>query len=361
MMVGRGKQQRQRENGFVLIAMGVSVVVLLGMLGLALDLGRTFIAKNEAQAFTDAAALAAVSRLNGTSAGVTAAQAAVTNSTNRWNFATQVFSSVTTEFSTDTVTWTNAAASPAGVKYVRVTAPNNSVAMSVIRAIPGTPASIPVWARSTAGVLLGTSFGQGVFPFAPIAHDLTDTANYGYHKGDVLTLLWPSSVGSNGPVKMNNLCASDQNQTALAAVQAGTTADRGYIQDTSASSIAAAIQDDHMDYTVTLGLPVARNGGVKTTDVYQSLQNRVSQDTLPNTPNYDTYIANHDATPLRRVVIVPIINDVVNNVVMMFAYVFLPPDQPHNPNDAKCATYIGKADAPVSNLDNGANTLRLIE
>ena len=51
--------------------MSVSVVVLLGMLGLVMDLGRTFIAKNEAQAFTDAAALSAVSKLNGTSAGVT--------------------------------------------------------------------------------------------------------------------------------------------------------------------------------------------------------------------------------------------------------------------------------------------------
>src|SRR4051794_17166278 len=97
--------RQTKEKGFVLLTMAASVITLLGMAGLVLDLGRTFIAKNEAQAFTDAAALAAATKLNGTSAGITAAKAAVTNSANRWNFATQAFSSVTTEFSTDKVTW----------------------------------------------------------------------------------------------------------------------------------------------------------------------------------------------------------------------------------------------------------------
>src|SRR5882724_7412731 len=279
-MTNSRKQCTRRDSGFVLLAMGVSVVVLLGMLGLAIDLGRTFIVRNEAQAFTDAASLAAVARLNGTSAGVTAAQAAVTNSTNRWNFTSQAFGSVTTEFSTDKVTWTSAGSSPATVKFVRVIAPTNSVTMTVIRAVPGTSASIVVAARSTAGVVLPTSFGQGVFPFAPIAHNQAGP-NFGYTKGDELTLLWPSSIGSNGPVKTNNLCQSDRNQAALDAVAAGTTSDRGYIQDSSASSIAAAIEDDHMDYTVTLGLAVSRSGGVKTTDVYQSIQILVDKDTSP--------------------------------------------------------------------------------
>jgi Flp pilus assembly protein TadG len=354
------KERSGQDSGFVLLAMGVSVVVLLGVLGLAVDLGRTFIVKNEAQAFTDAASLAAVARLNGTTAGVTAAQAAVTNSSNRWNFTSQAFSSVTTAFSTDRVTWTSAGSSPATVKFVRVTAPTNSVAMTVIRAVPGTSASIVVAAQSTAGVVLPTSFSQGVFPFAPIAHNQTGP-NFGYSKGDELTLLWPSSIGSNGPVKMNNLCMSDRNQAALDAVANGTTSDRGYIQDTSASSIAAAIEDDHMDYTVTLLEPVSRNGGVKTTDVYQSIQNRVDQDSSPNTTDYDGYNQGHDSGPLRRKVIVPIIGNAVDAIVVGFVYVFLPPSQPHNPNDSKCATYIGPADDPGANLGSGANTMRLVE
>ncbi|HTM47523.1 MAG TPA: pilus assembly protein TadG-related protein [Bryobacteraceae bacterium] len=360
------KQKGHLDRGFVLLSMGVSVVVLLGMLGLALDLGRTFIAKNEAQAFTDAAALAAVSKLNGTSAGITASEAAVTNSTNRWNFATQAFSSVTTEFSPNQSTWYDSASAPINSKYVRVTAPNNSVAMSVIRAVPGVASSITVAARSVAGSEPPTSYSQGVFPFAPIAHDLNDTTNWGYSFGDELTLLWPSSIGSNGEsAKLNNLCASDRNQAALDAVKAGITSDRGYIQDSSADAIAAAIEDDHMDYTVTLNESVSRTGGVKTTDVYQSLQARVNQDTQPNTVDYTGYLNGHSDTPLRRKVIVPIINDVLegagHSVVKGFAYVFLPASQPHNPNDSKCATYIGPASLPGGNLGNGSNFLRLMQ
>jgi Flp pilus assembly protein TadG len=358
MIVESKKKPGRQEKGFVLLAMGVSIVVLLGMLGLAIDLGRTFIVKNEAQAFTDAAALAAVSKLNGTAAGVTAAQTAVASSTNRWHFASTVFTSVTTEFSADKTTWSTTGS--AASKYVRVTAPTNSVSMTVIRAVQGVGDSVTVAARSTAGVVLADSFSQGVFPFAPIAHSQV-APNFGYTAGDELTLLWPSSIGSNGPVKMNNLCASDKNQAALDAVQAGTTSDRGYIQDSSASSIASSIEDDHMDYTVTKGEAVNRTSGVKTTDVYQSIQARVDQDSSPNTVNYDGYLSGHDSAPLRRVVIVPIINNSTDSIVLGFAYVFLPPSQPHNPNDSKCATYIGPADVPNGNLANGSNTARLVE
>ena len=57
------------------------------MLGLALDLGRVYIAKNETQSFTDTAALAAALALN--DANFTAAKDAVTGNTkNRWNMAT---------------------------------------------------------------------------------------------------------------------------------------------------------------------------------------------------------------------------------------------------------------------------------
>ena len=46
------------RKGFALIATGVCVASLLGMLGLALDLGRVYVAKNETQSFTDTAAMA---------------------------------------------------------------------------------------------------------------------------------------------------------------------------------------------------------------------------------------------------------------------------------------------------------------
>jgi len=59
--------ETSNRKGFALIATGACVVSLLGMLGLALDLGRVYIAKNETQSFTDTAAMAAVLKLNGIS------------------------------------------------------------------------------------------------------------------------------------------------------------------------------------------------------------------------------------------------------------------------------------------------------
>ena len=353
------KQRKYSERGFTLMTTGICIFVIISMMGLAVDLGRVYITRNEAQAFTDAAALAAAARLNSTAAGITAAQAQVDSSPNRWNFATASFTGVTTEYSVDQTTWATSATAPAGSKYVRVTAPSNSVGIYFLRVL-GLSNSMNVASRTIAGIQSPTTAPQGVFPFAPLAKN-GNGPNYGYSKGDVLTLLWPSSVGSNGPVKLQNLCPIDQNQASLAAVQNGTTADRGYIQDTSASAIAAAIEDDHMDYTVTVGSAVSRSGGVKSQDVTGSIANRVAQDSDSNQSNYDTYIANHDSTPLRRVVLVPIIDNASNSNVLAFVKVFLPPSQRNNPNDAKCAMYIGPADTPTGNDASGSNLIRLLQ
>ncbi len=60
----------KQRRGFVLIAMSVTMLLLLAVMGLAFDVGRIYIARNEAQVFTDAAAMAAASKLDGTKAGV---------------------------------------------------------------------------------------------------------------------------------------------------------------------------------------------------------------------------------------------------------------------------------------------------
>ena len=60
------------------------------MTGLALDLGRVYIAKNETQTFCDAAALAAAMALDGVSFAA-AGNAATQNTANRWNMGTARF------------------------------------------------------------------------------------------------------------------------------------------------------------------------------------------------------------------------------------------------------------------------------
>src|SRR5258708_34460664 len=64
------KCRRRGERGFSLVLLCLALFVMLGMLGLAIDLGRTFIYKTELQTFADGSALAAVSRLDGTGTGV---------------------------------------------------------------------------------------------------------------------------------------------------------------------------------------------------------------------------------------------------------------------------------------------------
>src|SRR5580700_8138637 len=76
------------ERGFVLIAMSVSMLLLLAVIGLAFDLGRIYIVRNEAQVFTDAAAMAAAARLDGTAGGIRRAREAVARLPGRWNLGT---------------------------------------------------------------------------------------------------------------------------------------------------------------------------------------------------------------------------------------------------------------------------------
>jgi len=51
--------RRGQRHGFVLVTMAMAAIALIAALGLAVDVGRMFIAKNETQTYCDSAALAA--------------------------------------------------------------------------------------------------------------------------------------------------------------------------------------------------------------------------------------------------------------------------------------------------------------
>ncbi len=81
--------RRSGARGFVLITLAVSLVLLVGVTGLVVDLGRLQIARNELQAAADAAALAAAFELDGTAAGVERAVEQGRANPNRWNFGAE--------------------------------------------------------------------------------------------------------------------------------------------------------------------------------------------------------------------------------------------------------------------------------
>src|ERR1700694_5921603 len=63
-------RKRVSQQGFSLIVIALCLTILLGMLGMTVDLGRMYIVKNELQAFADASALAGCRWLDGTGSGV---------------------------------------------------------------------------------------------------------------------------------------------------------------------------------------------------------------------------------------------------------------------------------------------------
>lgn len=63
------QQLPKRQRGAVAVVVGIAIFVLVGMIGLALDLGQMFVNKTELQNAADACALAAARELDGTSDG----------------------------------------------------------------------------------------------------------------------------------------------------------------------------------------------------------------------------------------------------------------------------------------------------
>ena len=105
--------------------MSVAMLVMLAVMGMAFDFGRIYIARNEAQVFTDAAAMTAASKLDGTDAGLDRARQAVARLPMRRNLGTKSFTGVVVEFSPDKQSW------------ARVTAPDNQVEITFLRAVGG--------------------------------------------------------------------------------------------------------------------------------------------------------------------------------------------------------------------------------
>lgn len=72
----RYKQFPKRQRGAVAVVVGLTILVLLGMIGLALDMGQMFVNKTELQNAADACALAAARELDGTADALIRADAA---------------------------------------------------------------------------------------------------------------------------------------------------------------------------------------------------------------------------------------------------------------------------------------------
>ncbi len=304
------------------------------MLGAAVDIGRLYIAKNEAQAYSDAAALAAVLELDGTTDGITRALARVSASANRWNLGTRQFTGTQTDFATAAGGPWEANPSPAtGYRFARVRA-SVAVPLYLIPIVVSKSAST-VRATAVAGQVPKTNFSEGILPFSPYTHN-SNPPHFGYTPGINYTLRW----GSN-PKVGQNVCPGDDAAQWVAQAHAAGASDRGYIEENSASIIRASIVDNYQTRPLEVGDTVTMTGGNKQTE-RDSLVTRIWQDTDPYSANYAQYVAS-DTGNGRRIVVVPMNNGSPDFTVMGFAafFLLLPSEYDAGGNRPFCAEYIG--------------------
>ena len=338
----------RNSGGYMLLTTAMSIVGVVGMAGLAVDVGRMYVARDESQAYVDAVALSAALKLDGTSGGITNAQNTATTvaAVDKWNFGKNTFTSdsTTMQFAKalasnpsqpDSSTWASNPSNPSGYAFVRV-AVGVDVPITFMRAI-NPNATQRVGASSTGGQVLIATFIDGLLPFSPVAPNAADTTNWGFQQnGTLYTIRYPSQGG----LAAGNVCAGDAGAPWLNSLPSQ---DRGYWGTNSASAIRGEIVDDNQVQPLTIGDPVPMVGGAKNTEG-GALDIRVLEDTDPDATNFQSYVSRGWGNG-RRIIGLPVNNGPANNFTAMAVRAFfLQRSGVYNAvtgRDPICAEYIG--------------------
>lgn len=331
------KARRDGERGYILLMTALGLTAVISMAALAIDLGRMYVAKNEAQSYVDAAALRAALELDGSQAGFQRARDAVAASTNRWNFGHASFSDTEVEFSQNsTGPWEANPIAANDYRFVNVTG-GADIPMTFARVI-GQGETRPVGAGAVAGQVLKTGHREGGCPFSPIAHNAVPP-NYGLTPGNVYTLRWAPSPRLSTP---NTLCAGDATQEMIDLAEAGGGSERGYIEETSAAVIRKAIIYDYQSEYREIGDTVSMTGGAMQS-VRDALRERVNQDSDSVSQTFAAY-DNLGQGNGRRLFVCPINSGAAGGyTIVQYASFFLLPASDYQQSGSLpfCAEYVG--------------------
>ena len=153
---------RKQERGSILATSAIGMLAILLAVGLGVDISRFYLVKAELQNGADAAALAAVSALNGAPSGINkAVQEATVNTINKYDFNHTGIKIIKIEFSANLESGympAVAAAAPGtapNIRFVRVTTEPSPVAVSFAAAVLGKSKDLA--ATATAGYSVGLS------------------------------------------------------------------------------------------------------------------------------------------------------------------------------------------------------------
>ncbi|HWB83791.1 MAG TPA: pilus assembly protein TadG-related protein [Bryobacteraceae bacterium] len=372
---------RQRQRGIVLLTMALVAVGVFATVGLAVDIGRMFIAKNETQTYCDSAALAAAIALDGTSGGITRAQSALTSSANTWEFGTATLTDHSIAFATAaTGPWVANPDSGTGYMYARVTA----TAPLPLYFLPLVveQKTFNVVSSATAGQIAITSLSRGVAPFTAVSTN-TNGPNFGMVPGNSYDLQWPQYNGTRGKCSLtdpascfnSSPCSGETTASMTAVVSNWGSSLSGYWGSQSASAIAAEVLDSVQLQPVEVGAniyPLLTSGNKATEAKY--LDERASQDADTSDSTVDAYLANpaHNGRRLLAVAIVDPVDPSHTNVVGYGQFLLMANGSPSNyyvkttnGNDPYCAVYAGPYNIgstnPAAGGATGATTVRLVQ
>ena len=197
------------RHGAISVVTALCLVMLLGFVGLAVDLGRMFVVRNELQSAVDACALAAAMELNGQNdaplrAQLTGQFLAAQNLSN--------FQSVATILTADKITFSSAVNGPfvaagsisgASARFVRCAENQSGIATYFLSAVG--ISKLPLQAQAVAGVQPSQSVCSIPMALCASANPSAATGNFGYAVGDRATL---GSTGNNGFFTWANVLGS---------------------------------------------------------------------------------------------------------------------------------------------------------
>jgi len=286
--------RKRGERGFGMMLLAVCLFVMLGALGLAIDLGRMFIVKNELQTFADASALAAwgswTAARPASKAEITATAGPLgTTRPNGYNFDTVPVLNIVTGYSTTLAGTYDAYAAAGsaggnGYRFISVTASVN-VPLTFLRVLPGTQMTMS--AAATAGQQSQASV-DGLLPFAPDAHNPAHTKNFGLTPGVQYMLKW-----GNGNT---TTCTGDARFTP----PGSPSSEHGFVdigEGNGNSNVPQAIEyggfpnADSNPSSLAAGDALSGVPGNRGSSILDALQRRTQQDTDDTSATYGQYTA----------------------------------------------------------------------
>ena len=209
---------RHRQGGAVIVTVALTLLFLLGFMGIALDFGRLFIVKTELQTAMDSCALSAAQELDGASDAFTRASNAgiAAGNLNNVNLQSASWSSKGKIVPAD-VTFRNAAyavtATPTAARYAQCQHTHPAVQMWLLKAMgafSGDAATYPNTQNVAAMAVATRASTQTTCPI-PVAvkPKAGGTApNYGFVVGEWVTFVMKQNAAQGGQMGWANLDGS---------------------------------------------------------------------------------------------------------------------------------------------------------